>query len=235
MTKWLDYLLIALAAFLMLVIALGRWLSLSSNAWDLGIFNQFSWMLSRGYFSESASLTGWPVLADHASFVLVPISLFYRFWSSPAFLLTLQVVSLAGASLVLLRLASITRVSPKVKKLALMAYFFQPALWNACWFDFHPDSLFPLAVFFFWLQVRQRRLIWSIFALILILSIRETSVLVVGGLSLTCFLQGKRTLSALLTCVVLVWTVFCQFSGIPSSSQAVTTIQVTMRICLMRL
>ena len=98
MTKRLNYLLIALAASLMLVIALGRWLSLASNAWDLGIFTQFSWMLSRGYFSEPASLTGWPVLADHASFVLVPISFLYRFWSSPAYLLTFQVFALAGAS-----------------------------------------------------------------------------------------------------------------------------------------
>ena len=208
MTKRLDHLFIALAAFLMLIVSLGRWLSLSSNAWDLGIFTQFSWMLSRGYFLEPASLTGWPVLADHASFVLLPISFIYRFWSSPASLLTLQVIALAGASLVLLRLAKISRVPPKVKNLFLLAYFLQPVLWNACWFDFHPDALFPLAVFFFWLQVRQRRFVWIFFALILILSIRETSVLVVVGLSLTCILQGKRQLSALLACAAIAWTFF---------------------------
>ena len=208
MTKRLDYLLIALAASLMLVIALGRWLSLASNAWDLGIFAQFSWMLSRGYFSEPASLTGWPVLADHASFVLVPISFLYRFWSSPAYLLAFQVFALIGASFVLLRLAKSSRVPPKVQTLLLMAYFSQPALWNACWFDFHPDSLFFLAVFFFWLQVRHRKLLSTIISLIFILSIRETSVLVVAGLSLTCFLQGKRKLSALLACFAIVWTFF---------------------------
>ena len=208
MTKRLDYLLIALAASLMLVIALGRWLSLASNAWDLGIFTQFSWMLSRGYFLEPASLTGWPVLADHASFVLVPIAFFYRFWSSPAYLLTFQVFALAGASLVLLWLAKSSRVSPKVQTLLLLAYFFQPVLWNTCWFDFHPDSLFPLAVFSFWLQVRQRKLLWTIISLVFILSIRETSVLVVAGLSLTCFLQGKRKLSALLASFAIAWTFF---------------------------
>ena len=208
MTKRLNYLLIALAASLMLVIALGRWLSLASNAWDLGIFTQFSWMLSRGYFLEQASLTGWPVLADHASFVLVPISFLYRFWSSPACLLTFQVFALTGASLALLWLAKSSRVPPKVQTLLLLAYFLQPVLWNACWFDFHPDSLFPLAVFFFWLQVRHRKLLWTIISLILILSIRETSVLVVAGLSLTCFLQGKQKLSALLACFAIAWTFF---------------------------
>ena len=165
-------------------------------------------MLSRGYFSEPASFTGWPVLADHASFVLVPISLLYRFWSSPAYLLTFQVFALAGASLVFLWLAKSSRVSPKVQTLLLLAYFFQPVLWNACWFDFHPDSLFPLAVFFFWLQVRQRRLLLTIISLILILSIRETSIFVVLGLSLTCFLQGKRKLSALSACFAMAWTIF---------------------------
>ncbi|QNG28986.1 DUF2079 domain-containing protein [Synechococcus sp. LTW-R] len=208
MTKRLNYLLIALAASLMLVIALGRWLSLASNAWDLGIFTQFSWMLSRGYFLEPASLTGWPVLADHASFVLVPISFLYRIWSSPAYLLTFQVFALTGASLVLLWLAKSSRVSPKVQTLLLLAYFFQPVLWNVSWFDFHPDSLFPLAVFFLWLQVRHRKLIWIIISLIFILSIRETSVLVVVGLSLTCFLQGKRKLSVLLACFAIAWTFF---------------------------
>ena len=208
MTKRLEYLLIAFAASLMLVIALGRWLSLASNAWDLGIFTQFSWMLSHGYFSEPASLTGWPVLADHASFVLLPISFLYRFWSSPAYLLTFQVFALAGASLVLLWLAKTSRVPPKVQTLLLFAYFFQPVLWNACWFDFHPDSLFPLAVFLFWRQVHQRKLFWTIISLIFILSIRETSVFVVTGLSLTCLLQGKRKLSALLACFAIAWTFF---------------------------
>ena len=178
MTKRLDLLLITLAASLMLVIALGRWLSLSSNAWDLGIFAQFSWMLSRGYFSEPATLTGWPVLADHASFILLPISIFYRLWSSPACLLTLQVLALAGASRVLLQLANITNVSPNVQKLTLLAYFSQPVLWNAGWFDFHPDALFPLAAFCFWLQVRKKRLASTIFCLLFLLSIRESSVLV---------------------------------------------------------
>jgi len=172
MTRRFDLLLIALAASLMLAIALGRWLSLSSNAWDLGIFTQFSWMLSRGHFAESASLTGWPVLADHASFILLPISIIYRLWSSPAFLLTLQVLALSGASLVLLQLANIASVSPNVQKLVLLAYFSQPVLWNAGWFDFHPDSLFPLAAFCFWLQVRKKRIGWTIFYLILMLSIR---------------------------------------------------------------
>jgi len=208
MTKRLDYLLIALAASLMLVVAIGRWLSLSSNAWDLGIFTQFSWMLSRGHFSEPASLTGWPALADHASFVLLPISCFYRFWGSPAFLLTFQAFALAGASLVLLWLTKISGVPPKVQTLVLLAYFFQPVIWNASWFDFHPDSLFPLAVFLLWLQVRQRKLIRTVISLIFILSIRETSVLVVAGLSLTCFLQGKRKLSALLACFAIAWTFF---------------------------
>jgi len=208
MTKRLDYLLIALAASLMRVRALGRWLSLASNAWDLGIFTQFSWMLSRGYFSEPASLTGWPVLADHASFVLVPISFLYRFWSSPAYLLTFQVFALTGAALVLMRLAKSSRVTPKVQTLLLLAYLFQPVLWNAGWFDFHPDSLFPLAVFFFWLQVRHGKLLWAIISLIFILSIRETSVLVVAGLSLTCFLQGKRKPSALLACFAIAWSFF---------------------------
>jgi uncharacterized membrane protein len=208
MTKRLDLLLITLAASLMLVIALGRWLSLSSNSWDLGIFAQFSWMLSRGYFSEPASLTGWPVLADHASFILLPISIFYRLWSSPACLLTLQVLALAGASRVLLQLANITNVSPNVQKLTLLAYFSQPVLWNAGWFDFHPDSLFPLAVFCFWLQVRKKRLASTIFCLIFLLSIRETSVLVVLGLSLTCFFQRKQKLSALLAFAASAWALF---------------------------
>ena len=208
MTRRFDLLLIALAASLMLIIALGRWLSLSSNAWDLGIFTQFSWMLSRGHFAESASLTGWPVLADHASFILLPISIIYRLWSSPAFLLTLQVLALAGASLVLLQLANITRASPDMQKFVLLAYFTQPVLWNAGWFDFHPDSLFPLAAFCFWLQVRKKRLGWTTLCLIFMLSIRETSVLVVAGLSLTCFLQRKRILSAVLIFAAIAWALF---------------------------
>ena len=44
--------------------------------------------------------------------------------------------------------------------------------------------------------------------MIIILLIRETSVLVAAGLSLTCFLQGQRKLSALLAGVAVAWTSF---------------------------
>ena len=203
-----DYFIVVLAAVFMLLPALGRWLGLSSNAWDLGIFNQFSWMLSRGYLIEPASLTGWPVLADHASFVLLPISFVYRFWSSPAFLLVFQTFALVGAPLVLLQVAKGAGLSTETRNLIVLAYFMQPVLWNAGWFDFHPDSLFPLAVFCFWLNVRQRRLCWMIFFGILILLIREAGVLVALGLSLTCLFKGQRSLSALLAFFAITWAAF---------------------------
>ena len=208
MTKHLDIRLIVLAGIFMLVVALGRWLGLSSNAWDLGIFTQFSWLLSRGYFLDSASLTGWPVLADHASFVLIPISGFYRVWSSSALLLGFQTLALTGASLVLLRLAILAKTPLYLQRIILLAYFVQPVLWNTAWFDFHPDSLFPLTVFSFWLQVIKKRYITAFLLLILILSIRETSVFVVAGLSLTCFLQGRRKLSLVLSAAALSWAFF---------------------------
>ena len=215
MTKRSDLLLIAFAAALMLLVAIGRWLSLSSNAWDLGIFTQFSWMLSRGYWSEQASLTGWPVLADHASFILIPISFFYRLFDSPAFLLTLQSVVLAGAALILLPLSSIAGASLKIRRLLLLAYFAQPVLWNTAWFDFHPDAFFPLLVFSFWLQVCKKRFGWAVFYLVLLLVIRETSSLVVAGLALTCFLQGKRIVALLMAVSAIAWAAFLLFFWYP--------------------
>ena len=208
MKRKFDFVIVVLAATFMLLVALGRWLGLSSNAWDLGIFSQFSWMLSRGYLIEPASLTGWPVLADHASFILLPISFFYRYWSSPAFLIALQTLALIGAPLVLLQVAQAAGLPTKTRSLVVLAYLMQPALWNAGWFDFHPDSLFPLAVFCVWLNVLKRRLYWTICFIILILLVREAGVLIVLGLSLTCLFKGKRSLSTLLAGFAITWAVF---------------------------
>ena len=215
MMKRLEYGLIASIALWMFLIALGRWLSLGSNAWDLGIFTQFSWMLSHGYLMDSASLTGWPALADHASFILLPISFVYQFWRSSAFLLTIQVCALVGASFALIQLAKVAGVSQKFSRLILFAYFAQPVLWNTAWFDFHPDSLFPLIVLLFLLQVKIGRYRLAGFLCAALLTIRETSVLVIAGLSLSFWIEGKRRLSVFLASVAMGWTIFLSLFWYP--------------------
>ena len=79
------------ASFLVFVIlfllATIRHQLLHSNAYDLGIFEQYLWMTSKGIFAKGTIRKC--IFCDHGAFALL-MSLLYSIWSSPFCLLEMQ-------------------------------------------------------------------------------------------------------------------------------------------------
>ena len=69
---------------------------LGSSAWDLGIFEQFSWLIANGKINTVSSLRGIAPLEDHFSLLLIPIAFIYRIIPSSYTLLALQSIALGS-------------------------------------------------------------------------------------------------------------------------------------------
>jgi uncharacterized membrane protein len=107
---------------------------------DLGIFDQAVWLLSR-FQDPFVTIRGLPLFGDHASYILLLVAPLYWLWADPRLLLLLQVVCLAVPA-VSVYLIGARRLGSPLAGLAMAAsYLAFPALqWAAIW-HFHPETL----------------------------------------------------------------------------------------------
>lgn len=118
-----------------------------SCKYDLGWENQALYNLTRTGVPYSSMLGSENNFGDHTSFIYYLISLFYRFWPVPGFVLVFQVVMVAAAGWAVYLLAN--EVLKKKAEAAVIAAVFllHPAVQSYMLFDFHP-SVVALPLFF---------------------------------------------------------------------------------------
>lgn len=107
-----------------------------TGAFDIGIFDQSAWLLSKGH--AAVSITGRHVLADHVSPVLLVFGAIYRVVASPYVFLIVQSVALATTVFPMVRIAGHYNVSPR---LAVALTALNAPLLSAAVFDFHASVL----------------------------------------------------------------------------------------------
>ncbi len=106
---------------------------------DLGIFDQATWLISRGY-SPFITIRGTHLLADHFSPVLYLVAPLYWLWDSPKALLLAQTAVLAAGALPLYALARRQLASaPAALLLALVYLLYPPMQWSNM-YEFHPET-----------------------------------------------------------------------------------------------
>lgn len=151
-------------------------------AFDLGIFDQATWLISRGQ-APFVTVRGLHLLGDHFSALLYLLAPLYWLWDSPKTLLLAQTAALASGALPVYGLAC-RRIGSAPAALAFAAaYLLYPAMQWSNTYEFHPDTLATpllLAAFYF-LQVRR----WPPYFVMLILAAltKETagiSIIMVG-------------------------------------------------------
>ena len=179
------------------ILAIGRLFSLSANAWDLAVFDQYFWFLSRSEILTQSSFLGWSALADHLAFVLVPLSIFYRIFNTPIALILLQSTFLSLSIFSLGYFAFQTeRLSLHKAKFLQLAFSLSLPLWNAGINDFHTDSLFPVLIICLYFSLSRDRVPSAIVFLGLLLIVRDTGwflALVTGAACLPrCSTHGNR-------------------------------------------
>jgi uncharacterized membrane protein len=112
----------------------------ATYGFDLGIYDQATWLLSRGR-APFVTIRGLDLFAQHAAYTVALIAPLYRLWADPRLLLLLQVVFLALPALVVYRLGARHLGHPAAGLAAAVAYLAYPGVqWAISW-QFHPEAI----------------------------------------------------------------------------------------------
>lgn len=165
-----------------------RYYRFGAMAYDLGIFVQGIWLLSR-FQTPFVTLRGLNLFADHFSPILLPLALLYRLFPDPRMLLVLQTLAL-GSGAIAVYLLALYRLRSQLLGIAIAwTYLLYPAVQRINLFDFHPDAF--ITPFFLFALVSLEKQNWRTFWLLLVCAFacKESCSLI--GL-LFGFYVGKR-------------------------------------------
>lgn len=184
-----------------------------ATAFDLGIFDQAVYLISKG-IEPVSSFLGFHILGDHASFILYPISLLYLIYPDVHWLLGLQAISLAlgAVPVYLLAIENGSKLLPST--ILMLIYLLNSSVFALLMFDFHPDSLavptFIWAVLFAKRGAKNKdsKLYFWLFllAILIILSSKEVLALSVISMGIwLIFFEKNRAYGASAVILGLAW------------------------------
>ena len=156
---------------------------LQSNAYDLGLFDQWVWLISQG-LSPISSMEHVHVLADHGAWLLYGAGALYKLLPSVQWLLAGQALALSLTAIPIWWLAHQAGVSSRGGWLACGLWWLQPVVFNTLLFDVHPETwVMPALAGALWSERADRPRLW-LALLLLMLGARDGLVLVIGGIGL---------------------------------------------------
>ena len=196
-------------------LSISRHLLLHSNAYDLGLFDQWIWLASKGEPPYS-SMTGLHLFADHGAWTLYIASLVYKVFPSVYILLFSQSFSLCFTTIPLWFLCKSKEISDRNSLLIILCWLFQPVVFNINLFDFHPEVwAMPLLSLFYLFEKRNKLSLCLLFAFF-ILGTRDGLVLLIFGLGIEQFLKKKFWFSLGLFFTSTTWFVFLNNFAFPA-------------------
>jgi uncharacterized membrane protein len=160
---------------------------------DLGIYDQATWLLSR-LKDPFITVRGLEAFGHHVNVILLFLAPFYRLGAGPKFLLFVQVAAQASGACAVFLLAR-DRIHDRWLATALgVVYLLHPTSQWLVWEFFHPDavSIGPL-LFAYWAS-RERRWGWFAFASVIALCCKEDVALAFIVIGLLIAWRGDRRL-----------------------------------------
>ena len=196
-----------ISTFIFYSLAILRHYLLQSNAYDLGLFDQWIWLTSKNLPSYS-SMTGLHMFADHGAWTLYIPSLIYKIKPDLNILFFSQSVSLCFTAIPLYFLCKRKELNSKISFLMTSFWLLQPVVFNINLFDFHPEVWsMPLIVLYYYFEPN-KSFIKSVFLTLIILGTRDGLVLLIFGFGLEQMLKKKFGRSLTLISISIVWFVF---------------------------
>ena len=176
-----------------------------TQVWDIGLFEQFSWLIGEGQVFTVSSLRNIAPLQDHFSLLLLPIGFIYKLLPSTYTLIGLQSIALGSLPAVASHLAVSRRVKTTLIWALICAIVLSPYSFLVNRGDFHPDVLtVPLMVVAIFEATKDRRFSYY-FCLLITLFAKNAQALFGIGLCLYCFARGKYTRGLITFVVSLFW------------------------------
>lgn len=157
---------------------------------DLGIFDQATWLLSEG--KTFMTVRGLPVFGHHANLGLLLFVPAYRLGAGPELLNAAMVVSQALGALPVYLIAR-DRLERRWLPVALSgAYLLHPSLGFFAWETFHPEVMAITPLLFAWWFARRERWGWFAISLVYAASWKEDVALYVAALGVVLLVVHRR-------------------------------------------
>ena len=178
-------------ALILFICSSARHLLLSSTAFDLGIYDQAVWLISRGQ-APISSFLGIHILGDHAAWIFYCIALLYEIHPSVYWLFSLQAVSLALGALPTWMLARQAGLAASLSGAIAVAYTLYPVVFNLNLFDFHTEVIaLPLFLAAVWAARANRKIAFCLM-IVFILGCKAPLSLTVAAMGIWLLLFEKR-------------------------------------------
>jgi len=160
------------------ILLLHRHAMFGTQIFDLGIFDQGVWLLSR--FKEPfVTFRGLNLFADHSSWILFLITPLYWIWSDVRVLLLLTVLAVTAGGPLVYAIARTEGIRKPLATALAVAYLLHPAAaWNM-WDAFHPEVLAIPLLLAAYLFASRKSMKLAAVALLLTLLVKEDAALVV--------------------------------------------------------
>jgi uncharacterized membrane protein len=182
---------IALSAVFLFLCSSVRHGLFHSNAWDLGIFDQPLYLLSRG-LPPISTIIGVHILGDHAAWIFYPIALLYWLYPTVQWLFAIQAISLAVGALPSWQLAKQAGLKDGQAGAIAGAYLLYPLIFNLNLFDFHPEVIaLPLMLTAVWMA-RAGRILGFTGCILIALGCRDALSLTIAAMGVWLGVLEKR-------------------------------------------
>ena len=212
--RWTLAAIIAVWSLIFIRLGWQRHARFASFGFDLGIYDQAIWLLSR-FKTPFITLRGLDFWGTHANPILVLFVPFYWLGAGPIFLLIAQVASQAAGAVAVYLLAR-DRFESRWPAVAMAGVLLlHPTYQYLVWEFFHPDALALGPLLFAYWAARARRWNWFAVATVLALASKEDVALAFIVLGILIAARGDRRIGAITSVVAAAWFMFATRVIIP--------------------
>jgi uncharacterized membrane protein len=188
---------------------------LQSSAIDLGIFDQFVYLISQGQ-PPISSLINIHVLGDHVSWIFYLLALLYKVYPTVHWLFAVQAISLSLAVLPIWQLAREAGLKESQATAMVVVYLLYPLIFNINLFDFHAEVIAVPALFWAILAARCRQIVGFCCAVIVVLGCKADLALTVVAMGVWLFIFEKKQLCGVIAITTgVVWFILATQVIIP--------------------
>ncbi len=162
-----------------------------STGYDLGIYDQVSYLISQAE-APISSILGFHHLGNHGAWAVYPLGLLYKIYPSVYWLLIVQAIALSIGGWFTWGLARLIGLNEGLSVAMAAVYLLYPVVFNINLFDFHPEVMALPALLGAILAAKLRQIVWFCIAIIWVLGCKAVLSLTVLALGFWLLVFEKR-------------------------------------------
>lgn len=162
-----------------------------STAFDLGIFDQAVYLISRGK-TPISSFMGFHILGDHAALIFYPLALLYKIYPSVYWLFAVQAIALASGAIPTWYIARHAGLKADQAIAIAGVYLLYPLVFNINLFDFHPEAIALPVLLAAILAAQLGKFGWFCLSIVIVLACKAVLSLTVAAMGVWLLIFEKK-------------------------------------------